>query len=300
MFEQSIGSVTYRLKAPRVFDFLNRYGEVFAVFDQNDSGNISFGVRNKHEKLFIKIAGADTVNACCNPEVAVKTLQVAVSLYESLRHSRLIELIDHYSVEYLYVAVFKWCEGECLFDHWNFDRYAEKSELMSPRQRFFLLPAEQKLRVIDDVFSFLAFVEANGFVAVDFYDGSIIYDFEKGIATFCDIDLFAKAPVFNKRGPGFYGSKRFKASEEYSYGASIDSATNVFTIGALIFHFFADYSSDDIGQMYRESAFHSSRYDQWQLSEKLFSVALRAVAADRERRYASVAEFSSIWRDARG
>ena len=54
------------------------------------------------------------------------------------------------------------------------------------------------------LFSFLEHVNRKGYVAVDFYDGSIMYDFENHKMTLCDIDLFRKAPAVNDMGEGWH------------------------------------------------------------------------------------------------
>ena len=36
--------IQYKLKSPYDFSFLSRYGRVFRVFDDQDSGNIGFGI----------------------------------------------------------------------------------------------------------------------------------------------------------------------------------------------------------------------------------------------------------------
>lgn len=48
--EIQLNQVTFQLKEHHNFDWLLKLGTVFAVFDQQDSGNISFGV----EKMAIK------------------------------------------------------------------------------------------------------------------------------------------------------------------------------------------------------------------------------------------------------
>jgi len=92
------------------------------------------------------------------------------------------------------------------------------------------------------LFSFLQSVNEKGYVAVDFYDGSIMYDFEKGVTMICDIDFFRKEPVVNYLGEHWFGTKRLKAPEEYAEGSVIDERTNVFTLGALLFEFFGHFT----------------------------------------------------------
>jgi len=60
-----------------------------------------------------------------------------------LEHPNLIKLIEDYEYGEFYVAVYEWADGECLFDHWNFEKYQNNPTLKSPKQRFFELPVEK-------------------------------------------------------------------------------------------------------------------------------------------------------------
>ena len=84
---------------------------------------------------------------------------------------------------------------------------------------------------------------AQGMGIVDFYDSSIIYDFEKDIVSFCDIDLFRKAPTYNDIGEKYFGTSRLKAPEENILGSIIDEKTNLFTLAAIIFDIFSDVNN---------------------------------------------------------
>lgn len=137
------------------------------------------------------------------------------------------------------------CEG-CCSDltkriHWNFEKYKRDTALKSPKEKFRELPVSKKLSTVDVLFSFLQNANKKGYIAVDFYDGSIMYDFSTDKTTICDIDLFRKVPVINDKGDDWFGSKRLKAPEEYIKGEAIDEQTNIFTLGALIFDFFVAF-----------------------------------------------------------
>ena len=110
--------------------------------------------------------------------------------------------------------------------------------IKSPKEKFMQLAVNERLKAVDVLFSFLQNVNEKGYIAVDFYDGSIMYDFSTNRTTICDIDFFQKVPVINDRGTEWFGTKRFKAPEEYIKGSVIDEQTNIFTLGALIFEFF--------------------------------------------------------------
>ena len=296
MIIQNIDGISFEMKEACDFPFLSKYGEVFCVFAQNDSGNISFGVDNGKQRYFVKIAGAKTARLSHSAEEAVQTLKAAMPIYKDLAHPNLIQLIECFEYEELYVAVFNWANGECLFDHWNFEMYAKNPSLVPPRQRFKELPCKKRLNTFNVLFGFLALVESKGYTAIDFYDGSIMYDFEWDRATICDIDFFKKNPVVNDMGADFWGTKRLKSPEEYILNAKIDSVTNVFTIGALLFHFFSTYSDSEIKKMYKDSIFSPCKYETWELGEASYKAALKAVSPKREDRYASIKLFFDDWK----
>ncbi len=300
MIIQKIDKVTFQMMEEHDFSFLSKYGEVFCAFDKNDSGNISFGVAGAEEKYFIKVAGARTLESCTETKKAIGVLKNAMPLYEALKEQpNLIKLIEHFEVGDLYIAVFKWAEGDCLFDYWNFEKYS-KALMKTPYIRFKQLPVKSRLKSVRILFEFLAHTERMGYVAIDFYDGSILYDFINNTTMICDIDFFRKKPTYNDMGEDFWGTKRLKAPEEYTYGAVIDEVTNVFTLGALILNFFGSYSEKDIKQMYQCNKFFPCALEDWELSKDLYEVVTKAVAHDRNNRYNSITNFSISWNAALG
>ncbi len=48
--------------------FLRRWGRVFRVFDQQDSGNLCFGLEREGRRYFLKFAGARTVRYPGEPD----------------------------------------------------------------------------------------------------------------------------------------------------------------------------------------------------------------------------------------
>lgn len=65
----TVDGVSFALRrdaaAPGVPDssWLTEWGEVFAVFDKQDSGNLSFGMRQGGQRRFIKYVGAWTIES---------------------------------------------------------------------------------------------------------------------------------------------------------------------------------------------------------------------------------------------
>lgn len=298
MIINKLDSIEFRLKELHDFTWLKKYGSAFWVVDETGSGCICIGMEDAERKYFCKIAGVNTVEAEVSPKESVEILKEAVHLYYDLQHPNLIKIMEAYEYNQFYVVVFEWANGECLFDHWNFEAYQRDPTVKSPKEKFKELPVSKKLKAIEVLFSFLQNVIQTGYVAVDFYDGSIMYDFSTDTITICDIDFFRKAPVVNDKGIEWFGSKRLKAPEEYIEGCTIDEQTNIFTLGALIFEFFGSFSDEEIHKRYCDNQFIPCSLMNWQLREESYRVAAKAVSHNKSERYVSFAAFFCEWKAA--
>ncbi|WP_434752166.1 serine/threonine protein kinase [Paenibacillus amylolyticus] len=280
-----IDGVSFMLKEKHAFDWLMPLGTVFCVFDQQDSGNISFGLVQKDgQKKFVKYAGARTLcaNVMASPVEAIRHLRSSVLIYEDLAHDSLIRLRDHFATDDGYACVFDWVEGECLHLHWSFPPPAKYEDPRSPYVQFRQLPVQTRLPAMERILDFHIEAERRGYVAVDFYDGSLIYNFAAKEVRICDIDLYRKGEFTNTMGR-MWGSSRFMSPEEFELGAPIDSVTNVFNMGAMAFALLG-------GELDRS-------WERWEAGEALYDVVLCAVNADRTLRYTSVAEFGRAWKE---
>ena len=72
----------------------------------------------------------------------------------------------------------------------------------------------------------------------------------------------------------------------------------LFTLGALIFDFFGEFSEEEIQQRYNNNQFLPCAINKWQLSEEAYRVAIKAVSPDRNKRYLTFAEFWNEWKKA--
>lgn len=260
--------VQFKMKEPYDFSFLGEYGRVFRVFDDQDSGNISFGTEKNGERFFIKFAGAKTAEYDGEPKDAVIRLKAAVPIYETLRHKNLIEYIEAKEIGGGFALIFKWADGECM------GRMYPESH-----RKFTQLPNETKLSVFSDIMDFMKYTAKQKYVAVDFYDGSIMYDFDRQKTVICDIDFFRKSPSVNDMGR-MWGSSLFMSPEEYEQGAVLDEVTNVYTLGAMVFALFSDYKRD---------------FSNWTLNNELYNVAVNATNCDRCKRQQTIADFAEEW-----
>lgn len=275
LIEQRIDGVPFLLRRPHDFNWLAPFGFVFRVWDRQDSGNIAFGLKIEDQQVFIKYAGAATADYEGHPVDAVRRLREAADVYEILEHPTLVRLLDHFETEDGYAMLFEWAEGELL---------RRDDSPSSPISRFRRLPIDERIDAVEHILDFHAHVEAFGYVAIDFYDGSLIYDFERKQITICDIDFYSPTPYTNEMGR-MWGSSRFMSPEEYELGAAIDSRTNVYGLGAMAFCLLGSETD-------------RSR-ERWEAGEALFELAARAVSPDRSDRWETVAELLEAWRAAR-
>ena len=261
---QYIDGVPYKMKSFFNFDFIGKYGKVFKVFDDQDSGNICFGTEKNGERYFIKFAGAPTEQYSGKPENAVTRLKATLPVYQALKSPNLIEFVKAEDIGSGFAMVFKWADGECMGRMYP-----------ASHRRFMQMDAEAKLKVFRDILSFFEYVALQKYVALDFYDSSILYDFESRKTTICDIDFFRKMPCTNDMGR-MWGSSRFMSQEEFDLGVVIDEVTNVYTVGATAFALFSDYDRS-----------HAA----WPLDDKTFAVASKAVSDARSDRQQSIREY---------
>ena len=271
VYVQKTDGVAYRLKKPFDFSFLKKYGTVFKVYDDQDSGNICFGVRNGDTRCFVKFAGAPTYRSEITAQEAIDNLKRPVHLYRELAHESLIKLIDAGEMGGGYAMVFEWTD-------------AISMGRMYPMQHkaFMELPLKTRLKIFADVLEFHIFAAEKGYAAVDLYDSTLMYDREKERTFLCDIDFYRKAPFVNDMGR-MWGSALFMSPEEFTLGAVIDETTNVYTLGAIAFALFANYRREK---------------EQWPLTPELFCVAEKATRNERNERYKTLTEMREAWKAA--
>jgi serine/threonine-protein kinase len=260
--------------------YLRSVGTIFAEFGERtqDSGNVSYGVEVAGERYFVKTAGSqDNPERVLDHPARVALLRNAVRLHESCRHPllpRLYRVIESPSGPLL---VYQWLDGELL----GVPR-ARRDDPKSAFQRFRSLSASTIRKCLDAVFDLHDALARAGWIAVDFYDGCLIYDFVSGRLGVVDLDHYHPGPFRNEMGRMF-GSERFMAPEEFTRGARIDERTNVFVLGRAALVFLSDGTLTE--GAFRESPAH-------------FEVIAKACAPDPSRRFASVGLFCRAWHTA--
>ena len=248
--------------------FVTRHADVFAVFDwtSQDSGNVSYGVRVGGERLFVKTAGSpeDTRPFLPHPE-RVTLLHNAVRLARSVSDPALPDLRNVVESAEGPVLVYEWADGELVGTP-----ASRRSDPTSAFARFLALDPHERASALDVVFRLHVKLAARGWIASDFYDGSLLYDFEHRRMHVVDLDSYRDGPFTNDMGRMF-GSSRFMAPEEYERGARIDERTTVYTMGRTVAQFLS------LGM------------------PAIDALIARACEPDPQRRFRSVTEFYRAW-----
>ena len=273
LYLQWIDGVPYKLKEPFDFSFLRKYGKVFKVFDEQWI-NVCFGIDDGAHRYFVKFAGAKPTNFnSCNggdTVFAVECLKKTVSVYQDLKHPSLIKFIKAEEIGGGYAAVFEW-EDAIGIEPLNSPDY----------MRFMQMPIEDKIQAFEDIMAFHAYVAEKGYVALDFYDGSILYDYDKRKVIICDIDFYQKSPYIGDIG--LMGSTRFVSPEECTSGAVMDEVTNVYTMGATAFSLFA---------------YGDRSPEAWSFNTASYEAVKKAVNDERDKRQQSIRQLIDEWRAA--
>ena len=251
--------------------YLRRVGRVFQAFRLQDSGCVSLGVEVGGERFFVKTARS---------RMAAESLARAVRFHDAVRHPAIVPLRHRLIAEDRLTLVYPWAEGEVLYPA-TVPRTSKRSDPGSPMHRFRHLPVERAGAAVDRIIDAHLAVEDAGFVAVDFYDGCILYDFGTHTLTLCDLDEYRPGP-FTVTSDRLPGSTRYMAPEEWRRGATIDCRTTVFNLGraARLLLDGGDVEAD------------------WRGSRAQLDVIAKATDPDPDRRYTSVRELADAWRSA--
>lgn len=257
-------------------DYLQSCDDVFACFgpESQDSGNLSYGVETAGLRYFVKTTDPDA-DVLLDHSSRVELLRNAVKTARRNSHQALPALLNVIESPDGPMLVYEWVEGELL--------RAKPGVPESAHERFRRLPAEEILNALDNLYELHSLLAAAGYVAVDFYDGCLIYDFSAGKIHVVDLDHYELGAFRNSMGRMF-GSSRFMAPEEFEYGERIDERTSLFSMGRTAAIFLSD------GTLERSS---------FRGSEALHDVIVRACKADPELRYQTMEDFYADWQEAR-
>jgi len=258
--------------------FLRKLGELHAQFDERtqDSGNVSYGIQVDGLRYFVKTAGAPTSPAFLGHEQRVSWLRNAIRVSEAVKDPSVPHLRNVIESPHGPLLVYDWVPGELV----GVPR-ERRSDPRSAFQRFKSLPLSELAEALTSVFRVHAALAARGWIASDFYDGAMMYEFGTRRLSLVDLDMYRSAPFTNDVGRMF-GSTRFMAPEEFDRGATIDDRTTVFTMGRCIQVFLDREPPERDSRAHRsflsiaESACRTKPSDRWSSTEEFYAAWLQA------------------------
>src|SRR5262249_30213740 len=160
------------------------------------------------ERFFVKTAGEpDDPKPFLSHVERVALLRNAVRIASSICHPALAPFRHLVESETGPLLVYDWVDGALLGG-----TRARRNEPASPYARFRALEPSAILEALDTVFDLHLRLAASGWIAVDFYDGSLVYDFATRNIHVVDVDHYQNEPFTNDMGRMF-GSTRFMAPE---------------------------------------------------------------------------------------
>ncbi len=208
---------------------------------------------------------------------ARRSLDRAWAFHRAVRHPAIVPQVHRIAVRGGCAVVMPWRDGEVLY-HPAVRGAADRTAPGSAMARFRALPLPLVLRAFERILSAHLAVEDAGHVAVDFYDGSLLYDFAGSTLHLVDLDEYRPGPFVLEDGR-LPGSTRFMAPEEFLRGAVIDIRTTVFTLGRAA-RLLLDAGDGE----------HA-----WRGGPGRLAVVERATRTDPGQRFASVRQLARAW-----
>ncbi|MEV0455236.1 serine/threonine protein kinase [Catellatospora methionotrophica] len=251
--------------------WLDSLGDRFAAFEQQGSGCVSYGVMTQSGPRFVKTFPAESA----------WLLRRALAVHGAVTHGAIVAPVAAYRLRSgVHALVYPWRDGGVLYPA-DPRGAAVRTDPQGAMARFRALPTGEVEAALDAVLDAHVAVAAAGFVAVDFYDGCLLYDFTASRMNVVDLDEYRPGP-FPLEADRLPGSTRFMAPEEFRRGAVIDERTTVFTMGRTL-RLLLD-SGD------AEAA--------WRGTDGQLSVIARATDPRPGHRHATVAALTAAWREA--
>lgn len=228
MIIQTLGGIPLRLKEKHDLSFIEGFGQIFNVSDAHTGGLLTFGIITAQgHRIYLKYAGAKTINYPEKPSAAVKKLRLATVNYQTLRHAALIKLIDSADYGDACLCIFEWADGLPLGPE------------VEPYRIFRRLPLIQRLHLFDMICDFHLKAENKGVMIAGLNDSHMSFNPQTQQLLLTDIDDYLLSPCINtkRRLPG---SPWYLPPEGYQISAAIDETSNVYTLAALSQSFFGD------------------------------------------------------------
>lgn len=256
-----------------VEDYLNRAGRVVRTFGvRTDSRARIVGAQVAGEHFVVKEAS--------DPE-SVAWLESAVRFHSVVQHPVIAPVLASFRTPTGLALVEEWAPGQPLFDPFDATRLP-LDHPDSVYQRFLRLPAEEIAQCVGLLIEAHVAVARASFVAVDLYEGCVMWDDATRSIRLIDLDHYQPGPYLLESERQI-GSLSFMAPEELTRGAVVDERTMVYTVGRLALVL--------LGCPRRKTAERSL----FRGTDNQFAIATRATQPNPNERFQTVSDLSARW-----
>ena len=257
------------LLAERSCTVVRNFGE------RRDSRSKVLGIESPADERYV-------VKHAEDPE-AITWLESARRFHAEVRHPAIPSVVHSFETATGAGLVEEWGEGEILTDGYD-DAVLPPDHNQSPYRRFLGLPVAEIVEAIGQLLAAHVAVAEAGYVAVDLYDGCVLYDFSTRTVRLIDLDHYRRSPYVLDVDRQL-GSSSYMAPEEFRRGATIDERTMVHTLGRMaLVYLGCDRKSE-------------ARSDHFRGSEEQFRAATTACNPDPDLRFQTVRDFAAAWRE---
>ena len=244
---------------------------------RQDSRSIVLGIENTAGERYIVKHAED--------EAAIAWLESARRFHSDVKHAAIPTVVHHIKTATGLALVEEWGSGEILVDGYD-DAVLPRENDQSAYRRFLRLPADEIAGAIDQLIDVHVAVADAGYVAVDLYDGCVLYDFSAHHLALIDLDHYRPGPYVLDVDRQL-GSASYMAPEEFCRGATIDERSTVYTLGRMALVYLG---------CSRTSA---PRRGDFRGTDQQFAVAMDAATVDPDRRTQRIRALHTAWRATR-
>jgi serine/threonine protein kinase len=243
-----------------------------------------FGERRDSRSVVVGVAGPAGeryIVKHAEDSEAISWLESARRFHAAVRHPSVPTVLQRVKTRTGVALVEEWGDGEILVDGYD-PAVPSPDRDDSPLRRFLRLPVDDIARALGQLIGVHVSVAAAGYVAVDLYDGCVLYDFTTGAVRLIDLDHYRPGPYVLATDRQL-GSSSYMAPEEFERGATIDERTTVYTLGRMALVYLG---------CPRKSP---PRREDFRGSDEQFLLAMNACARRPDDRIHTVGELEALW-----
>jgi len=199
---------------------LNEIGWARAVSGQPSSGAISYRVTLDDQDWFLKTGPTDA---------SARALRRVVDLHARVVHPAIVPVLNSFHTAGVPVTVGPWRDGHVLLRSTT-RRHPQSPRIDESLPRFRALPLATVHAALDTILDAHLALDAAGYVAVDPYDGCLLYDFATARMHLVDLDdyqpPFVPIPASRSGGPN-----AFAAATQTRWDSRNTRADTVYLLG---------------------------------------------------------------------